>query len=187
MSEPTAGEVLEMLAKWRDAVNAYVSTNDLDSESVAYRRMLSAEAVMDQLDPAHLRTLANALIPPAPASDSAEAELERAAELEPDERMADAYQDAARRLRDLRETYSRPQISLEEYMAREGPKWAGVDAVAYVREMRGDSAPASDSAQVEIINPQGRVAYRRPLGHPDVLEALQRPGYSVRKAEEGEG
>lgn len=67
MSEPTAGEVLGMLAEWREAVNAYVSTNDLDSESAAYRRMLSAEAVMDQLDPAHLRTLAAALTAPAPA------------------------------------------------------------------------------------------------------------------------
>lgn len=45
------------------------------------------------------------------------------------------------------------------------------------------TAPAPASGEVEIINPRGRVAYRRPLSHPDVLEALQRPGYSVRKSE----
>jgi hypothetical protein len=37
--------------------------------------------------------------------------------------------------------------------------------------------------QIEIINPQGNVSYRRPHDHPDVLEALQTPGYSVRGAE----
>jgi hypothetical protein len=37
--------------------------------------------------------------------------------------------------------------------------------------------------QVEIINPQGKVAYRRPHNHPDVLEALNTPGYYVRGAE----
>ena len=34
--------------------------------------------------------------------------------------------------------------------------------------------------QVEIIDPQGNVSYRRPHDHPDVLEALNTPGYSVR-------
>ena len=37
--------------------------------------------------------------------------------------------------------------------------------------------------QVEIINPQGKVAYRRPHDHPDVMEAMNTPGYSVRGAE----
>lgn len=37
--------------------------------------------------------------------------------------------------------------------------------------------------QVEIINPQGNVSYRRPHDHPDVMEALSTPGYSVRCAE----
>lgn len=37
--------------------------------------------------------------------------------------------------------------------------------------------------QVEIINPQGNVSYRRPHNHPDVMEALSTPGYSVRGAE----
>lgn len=36
--------------------------------------------------------------------------------------------------------------------------------------------------QVEIVDPSGCVSYRRPLGHPDILEALTRPGYSVRRA-----
>lgn len=34
--------------------------------------------------------------------------------------------------------------------------------------------------QVEIINPQGKVSYRRPHGHKDVQEALNTKGYSVR-------
>ena len=34
--------------------------------------------------------------------------------------------------------------------------------------------------QVEIINPQGQVSYRRPHTHPDVAEALHTTGYSVR-------
>jgi hypothetical protein len=33
--------------------------------------------------------------------------------------------------------------------------------------------------QVEIVNPQGIVSYRRPHGHPDVAEALRTRGYSV--------
>ncbi len=37
--------------------------------------------------------------------------------------------------------------------------------------------------QVEIIDPQGNVSYRRPHDHPDVMEALSTPGYSVRGAE----
>lgn len=37
--------------------------------------------------------------------------------------------------------------------------------------------------QVEILDPQGRVSYRRPHDHPDVMEALSTPGYSVRGAE----
>ena len=37
--------------------------------------------------------------------------------------------------------------------------------------------------QVEIIDPQGNVSYRRPHDHPDVLEALNTPGYHVRGEE----
>lgn len=36
---------------------------------------------------------------------------------------------------------------------------------------------------VEIVNPQGKVSYTRPHDHPDVLEALKTPGYSVRGSE----
>jgi len=36
----------------------------------------------------------------------------------------------------------------------------------------------------EIINPQGKVSYRRPVTHPDVKEALATPGYRVRFTEE---
>lgn len=36
---------------------------------------------------------------------------------------------------------------------------------------------------VEIVNHQGKVSYTRPHDHPDVLEALNTPGYSVRGSE----
>lgn len=36
---------------------------------------------------------------------------------------------------------------------------------------------------VEIVNPQGKVSYTRPHDHPDVMEALKTPGYSVRGSE----
>lgn len=39
---------------------------------------------------------------------------------------------------------------------------------------------------VEIVNPQGKVSYTRPHEHPDVLEALKTPGYSVRCSESAE-
>lgn len=37
---------------------------------------------------------------------------------------------------------------------------------------------------VEIIGPDGKVHYTRPHDHPDVLEAFQTRGYSVRGVEE---
>ena len=38
--------------------------------------------------------------------------------------------------------------------------------------------------QVEIIGTDGKVHYTRPHEHPDVLEALKTPGYTVRGANE---
>jgi hypothetical protein len=35
---------------------------------------------------------------------------------------------------------------------------------------------------IEIWGPDGKVHYRRPPGHPDLAEALRRPGYSVSAA-----
>ena len=32
----------------------------------------------------------------------------------------------------------------------------------------------------EIIGPDGKVHYRRPVDHPDIDEALDTPGYGVR-------
>jgi hypothetical protein len=32
----------------------------------------------------------------------------------------------------------------------------------------------------EILNPQGKVSYRRPIPHKDIAEALQTKGYKVR-------
>lgn len=43
--------------------------------------------------------------------------------------------------------------------------------------------PAKAPTYVEIVDPSGKVSYRRMSDHPDVQEALTRPGYSVRKAE----
>ncbi|MHA0048596.1 hypothetical protein [Deinococcus sp. PEB2-67] len=38
---------------------------------------------------------------------------------------------------------------------------------------------------IEIINPSGKVSYRRPPGHPDVTEAQGRLGYTTRTVREG--
>lgn len=35
---------------------------------------------------------------------------------------------------------------------------------------------------LEIVDPSGRVSYRRPAGHPDIDEARRTPGYTVRPA-----
>jgi hypothetical protein len=36
--------------------------------------------------------------------------------------------------------------------------------------------------QIEIVGPDGQVHYRRPWGDPLIVEALARPGYSVRRS-----
>ena len=33
---------------------------------------------------------------------------------------------------------------------------------------------------IEIVNPSGKVSYTRPIGHPDIQEALNTDGYSLR-------
>lgn len=38
---------------------------------------------------------------------------------------------------------------------------------------------------IEIVDPGGKVSYRRPPGHPDVTEAQGRPGYTTRTVREG--
>lgn len=60
-------------------------------------------------------------------------------------------------------------------------KVAGTFSQAHAAcEKPGPLAPV----YVEIVDPSGRVAYRRMSDHPDVQEALRRPGYSVRCAAE---
>ena len=89
MSEPTAGEVLGMLA---DFVEASVARDEAEAKlrgagkltdegrgfSVALRREAVATDALLALSPAHLRALAAALTAPAPAeADELRAEVER--------------------------------------------------------------------------------------------------------------
>lgn len=61
------------------------------------------------------------------------------------------------------------------------------NTLGFCRRQLADLLEARAAAPVycEIVDPSGKVAYRRRSDHPDVLEALRRPGYSVRRAEGG--
>lgn len=45
--------------------------------------------------------------------------------------------------------------------------------------------PAPTPVYCEIVDPSGKVSYRRMSNHPDVQEALRTRGYSVRRAKGG--
>lgn len=71
MSEPSASEVLTLLARYVEISQAWDGVDaNVEGEMIELDRRLYA------LSPAHLRTLATALTPPAPAGGSAVAEVE---------------------------------------------------------------------------------------------------------------
>ena len=73
-----------------------------------------------------------------------------------------------------------------EHCEREGTPMSAATVLSAPPTRHGAHDPPTvtpiPDVQVEIVDPSGRVSYRRPLGHPDILEALARPGYSVRRA-----
>ena len=77
-------------------------------------------------------------------------------------------------------------VIYREHCEREGRPMSAATFLSAPPTRHGAHDPPTvtpiPDVQVEIVDPSGRVSYRRPLGHPDTLEALTRPGYSVRRA-----